>query len=454
MSKLSGGAMDVTKGVIWKQLLYFFFPILLGTFFQQLYNTADAMIVGNYVGKEALAAVGGTTSVLINLLVNLFVGLSSGTTVIVSQYYGGQNHENVSKAVHSSIALAVVAGFFMMIFGIVLAPFALRAMSTPPEIIDYALTYIRIYFIGMIPSFIYNMGSGILRAVGDTKRPLYFLAIACITNILLDLLFVLVFNWGVLGVATATVISQFVSAVLIMLSLTKPGTIYQVFIKEIKFSSPILKKIIKVGIPAGVQSDMYSISNILIQSSINSFGTNAAAAWTAFGKVDGFFWMILGAYGISITTFSGQNFGAGEYKRIKKGVNASLILVTITAAIISVIFCTFAPQLLKLFSSDAEVLALGVQTMWQMVPFYFTFILIEILSGAIRGTGDSLIPMIMTCTGICVLRVVWIFVVLPLKPDFSTLVLSYPVTWTITSILFLIYYLKGTWLKKQIAKRQ
>lgn len=454
MSKLSGGAMDVTKGVIWKQLLYFFFPILLGTFFQQLYNTADAMIVGNYVGKEALAAVGGTTSVLINLLVNLFVGLSSGTTVIVSQYYGGQNHENVSKAVHSSIALAVVAGFFMMIFGIVLAPFALRAMSTPPEIIDYALTYIRIYFLGMIPSFIYNMGSGILRAVGDTKRPLYFLAIACITNILLDLLFVLVFNWGVLGVATATVISQFVSAVLIMLSLTKPGTIYQVFIKEIKFSSPILKKIIKVGIPAGVQSDMYSISNILIQSSINSFGTNAAAAWTAFGKVDGFFWMILGAYGISITTFSGQNFGAGEYKRIKKGVNASLILVTITAAIISVIFCTFAPQLLKLFSSDAEVLALGVQTMWQMVPFYFTFILIEILSGAIRGTGDSLIPMIMTCTGICVLRVVWIFVVLPLKPDFSTLVLSYPVTWTITSILFLIYYLKGTWLKKQIAKRQ
>lgn len=453
MARGLGGAVDTTKGVIWKQILLFFFPILLGTFFQQLYNTADAMIVGNFVGKEALAAVGGTTSVLINFLVNLFVGLSSGTTVIVSQYYGAQNHENVSKAVHSSIALAIVAGLGMMVLGIAFSRFALEAMSTPADILEHALTYMRIYFLGMVPSFIYNMGAGILRAVGDTKRPLYFLAIACLINIALDLLFVVVFSWGVFGVGIATVISQIASAALILLALTKPGTVYQLFLKQIRFHREAMLRIIKVGIPAGIQSDMYSISNILIQSSINSFGTNAAAAWTAYGKIDGFFWMILGAYGISITTFSGQNFGAGEYKRIKKGVNSTLLLSTVTTVIISTLFCIFAPQLLSLFCNDAEVLSLGVTTMRQMSPLYFTFILIEILSGAIRGTGDSLIPMIMTCTGICVLRIIWIFAVLPLRPQFDTIIFSYPITWVITSVLFLIYYLHGGWLKKQIKKQ-
>lgn len=445
--------VDTTQGVIWKQLLIYFFPILLGTFFQQLYNTADAVIVGQFVGKEALAAVGGTTNVIINFLVNLFVGLSSGTTVIVSQYYGAQKTKEVSQAVHTSVALAIVAGAVMMVIGLVVAPYALAAMSTPPEIMEYALIYIRIYFVGMIPSFLYNMGSGILRAVGDTKRPLYFLAVACMTNIVLDLLFVVVFKWGVAGVGIATMISQVVSAVLVILALLKPGTVYQITIKEIRFCKQLLKEIVRVGAPAGIQSDMYSISNILIQSSINSFGTNTIAAWTAFGKIDGFYWMIIGAFGISITTFSGQNFGAQQYDRIRKGVKVCMLLALGVTAIVSSLVCGFASPLLSLFTNDAEVLSKGIAITWSMAPFYFTYILIELLSGVIRGTGDSFIPLMITCGGICVLRLLWIFLVLPVYPQFETVIFSYPMTWVVTSLLFLIYYMRGGWLRRQIVKR-
>ena len=318
MSRGNNAATDITNGVIWKQLLLFFFPILFGTFFQQLYNTVDAVVVGQFVGKEALAAVGGSTSVLINAFIGFFVGLSSGATVVISQFYGGGRHDKVSRAVHTAASICLIMGAFFMITGLIAAPYVLKAMDTPADIIDDSVTYLRIYFGGILFPLIYNMGSGILRAVGDSKHPLYFLIVCCITNLVLDVLFVAVFHWGVAGAAIATLISQAVSAILILSSLGRTDQSYHFNPKQICLDVTILKDIIRIGLPAGFQSVMYSASNIIIQSSINTFGTNIVAAWTAYGKIDATFWMIMGAFATSITTFVGQNFGAQKYHRVRQ----------------------------------------------------------------------------------------------------------------------------------------
>lgn len=442
----------ITEGPIWRHLLSFFFPILLGTFFQQLYNTVDAIIVGNFVGTEALAAVGGPAAVLINFLVNLFVGLSSGATVIVAQYYGARQIQELRRTVHTAIALAIAAGLGVMVLGISLSYPVMVLMGTPAEVMDYSLIYLRIYFVGSIASFLYNVGSSVLRAIGDTKRPLYFLIAACLTNIVLDLIFVVGFGLEVLGVALATVLSQIVSAVLVMLVLCRPDSIFCIARKEIRFHPDILKSILRIGLPTGLQSDMYTISNMLIQSCINSFGTSTMAAWTAFCKLDAFYWMISGAFGISITTFVGQNFGAQRYDRVRKSVRVCLLLSLVTALLVSGLYALGAQPLLRMFSTDTQVIEIGTFILWRMSPFYFTFICVEVMAGAIRGTGDSLKPMLLTCGGVCVLRVVWIFTVLPLDRTLGTLLLSYPMTWSITSLLFIIYYVRGNWMRRQIQK--
>lgn len=442
----------ITEGPIWRHLLSFFFPILLGTFFQQLYNTVDAIIVGNFVGTEALAAVGGPAAVLINFLVNLFVGLSSGATVIVAQYYGARQIQELRRTVHTAIALAIAAGLGVMVLGIALSYPVMVLMGTPAEVMDYSLIYLRIYFVGSIASFLYNVGSSVLRAIGDTKRPLYFLIAACLTNIVLDLVFVVGFGLEVLGVALATVLSQIVSAVLVMLVLCRPDSIFCIARKEIRFHPDILKSILRIGLPTGLQSDMYTISNMLIQSCINSFGTSTMAAWTAFCKLDAFYWMISGAFGISITTFVGQNFGAQRYDRVRKSVRVCLLLSLVTALLVSGLYALGAQPLLRMFSTDTQVIEIGTFILWRMSPFYFTFICVEVMAGAIRGTGDSLKPMLLTCGGACVLRVVWIFTVLPLDRTLGTLLLSYPMTWSITSLLFIIYYVRGNWMRRQIQK--
>ena len=355
--KRIGGGMavnQITEGVIWKQLLYFFFPILFGTFFQQLYNTADAVIVGQFVGTQALAAVGGATGSLINFFVNLFVGLASGTTVVIAQAYGAHDAESVGGTVHTSVALALAAGLGLTAVGVAAAPWALSAMGTPADIMDFALTYLRVYMLGTIPSFLYNVGSGILRAVGDTRRPLYFLIIACLVNIALDVVLVAVLGMGVLGAALATIFSQGVSAVLVLVSLTRAETVYRLDWKQVRFHGRLLGDILRVGVPAGLQSNMYAISNILIQTAINGFGTATVAAWTAHGKVDGFFWMILGAYGISITTFAGQNFGARQYDRMKRCTRVGLSMCLGTIIALSALLFIFRYQLLMFFTGDAE----------------------------------------------------------------------------------------------------
>lgn len=430
----------ITEGIVWKQLLIFFFPLLFGTFFQQLYNTVDAIVVGQYVGKEALSAVGGTTGTLINLFVGFFVGISSGATVTISQYFGANNDRKVSDAVHTSIALAILGGAIIMVIGLIGAPTALRWMGTPDEIMNYSLQYIRIYFVGMIANLIYNMGAGILRAIGNSKKPLYFLIVSCIVNIFLDLLFVVVFKWEVVGVAVATVISQVVSAVLVCLELIKTNECYKLEIKKIQLHKGLLKKIMNIGLPAGLQSLMYTTSNIAVQSSINSFGTNTIAAWTAYAKIDGIFWMILGAFGISVTTFVGQNYGAGKNKRVRSGVKTCLIMSMAASILLSIILYISGAYLFKLFTNDSSVIDIGLDMLYFIAPFYLTFVPIEILSGSLRGFGNTLLPMIMTGIGVCALRVSWILIAVPIRPSITTVIMSYPITWIVTSILFIIYY--------------
>ena len=441
---------QITEGVIWKQLLAFFFPILFGTFFQQLYNTTDAIVVGNFVGKQALAAVGGPASTLINLLVGFFTGLSSGATVVISQFYGAKHKDDVRKAVHTSIALSIAGGAVIMVLGIAFAGVALRAMNTPEDIMGMSLTYMRIYFLGVIPSLIYNMGSGILRAVGDSKRPLYFLIASTLTNIVLDLFFVLILRMGVAGVAIATSLSQVASAAMVMYALMKTDDMYRLYLREIRFSPSILSAIIRIGLPAGLQSTMYSVSNLIIQASINSFGTDTIAAWTAYSKIDGMFWMIMSAYGVSITTFAGQNFGAGKYDRIHKSVRVCIGMSAFTSVLLSAIVLVGGRFFLGLFTDDPGVADIGMSIIHVIAPTYITYICIEILGGTARGCGDSIIPMLLTCFGVCVLRVIWILGIVPIHRDLATVAFSYPLTWAVTSVMFIVYYLRGNWLKRNI----
>ena len=438
----------VITGPIWKQLLTFFFPILLGSFFQQMYNTVDAIIVGQFVGKAALAAVGGSTSVLISFLVNLFTGISSGATVIIAQQFGAQNTDGVKKSVHTSMALTIIAGIAITIIGFALSKPALLLMGTPDDILGHATIYMRIYFLGSLASFVYNIGSGILRAVGDNRRPLYFLIAACMTNIVLDVVLVLGLHMGVAGGALATILSQLVAAILVIWVLVKTDLPIRINFKEITIIKEHLQSVLRVGIPSGLQSNMYTISNIALQACINSFGTNSVAAWTAYGKVDSFFWMIIGAFGISITTFVGQNYGAGQYERVRKAVKTCLIMTFSASAFIGAFFCLFAQPLLSVFTSDPDVLAIGMRILYMTAPTYVTFVCIEILSGTIRGCGNSLPPMLLTCCGVCIFRVAWVFLLNPIWHSLDMVIVSYPVSWTLTSILFVIYYRKFNWMRR------
>ena len=348
---------QITEGVIWKQLLYFFFPILLGTFFQQLYNTADAMVVGRFVGKEALACVGGSSSQIINLIVGFFIGLSSGATVIIAQYYGGRCEKELQDTLHTAMAFSIIGSVVISILGITLSPMILRMMNTPEYLMKDSLLYLRFYFGGILFVFIYNIGSGILRAVGDSKGPLYFLIFCCFCNIFLDLLLVMVFRMGVMGVALGTLISQALSSLLVLRSLMRTRDIYRLELRKIRLHSAPLSMLLKIGLPAGLQSTMYNLANMVIQAALNSFGTDTMAAWTAFGKVDSFYWMISSAFGVAITTFVGQNYGAGKIDRMKKSVRVCFCMDLATALTLSALMYLFLGKfLLSLFTTDAEVL--------------------------------------------------------------------------------------------------
>ena len=430
----------ITEGSIFGQLLLFFFPILFGTFFQQLYNTADAMVVGRFVGKQALAAVGGSTSTLINLLVGFFVGLSSGATVVISQFYGARKADKVHWAVHTSIAFSVIGGIIFMIVGLVGSPWALEAMKTPEDVMGHAVVYIRIYFLGIIVNLVYNMGAGILRAVGDSRRPLYFLIASCFTNIILDVLLVAVLGMGVAGAALATITSQLLSAILVVRALMKTDDMYKLEWKKVRIDQRMLQRIVRIGIPAGMQSVMYNISNVIIQAGVNTLGTDNVTAWATYGKVDGLYWMMINALGISATTFVGQNFGAGRLDRVRKGAGACMVIGVVLTASVGVVLYNGGHLLVELFTTDQQVQAISMDLLHFMVPTFITYIAIEILSGTLRGVGDAWMPLIITGIGVCAVRVLWIMFVLPHYHTIIGAAFCYPLTWSLTTVAFVIYY--------------
>ena len=430
----------ITEGSIFGQLLLFFFPILFGTFFQQLYNTADAMVVGRFVGKQALAAVGGSTSTLINLLVGFFVGLSSGATVVISQFYGARKADMVHWAVHTSIAFSVIGGVIFMIVGLLGSPWALEAMKTPEDVMGHAVVYIRIYFLGIIVNLVYNMGAGILRAIGDSRRPLYFLIASCFTNIILDVLLVAVLGMGVAGAALATITSQLLSAVLVVRALMKTDDMYKLEWKKVRIDQRMLQRIVRIGIPAGMQSVMYNISNVIIQAGVNTLGTDNVTAWATYGKVDGLYWMMINALGISATTFVGQNFGAGRLDRVRKGAGACMVIGVVLTASVGVVLYNGGHLLVELFTTDQQVQAISMDLLHFMVPTFITYIAIEILSGTLRGVGDAWMPLIITGIGVCAVRVLWIMFVLPHYHTIIGAAFCYPLTWSLTTVAFVIYY--------------
>lgn len=428
-------------GVIWKQILFFFFPIMLGSLFQQLYNTVDAIVVGQYVGKNALAAVGGSASNILNLLIGFFTGLSSGATVIISQYYGANDRDGVTRALHTAILFSIVGGGALTVLGLLGTDTMLRLMDTPADTMEESALYLRIMFLGMIPNMVYNVGSAILRAMGDSKRPLYFLVVACLSNVLLDIVSVLLFKMGVDGVALASILAQTISAVMVMLSLALPGRACRFVFNKMRFEGDILARTIKIGLPAGVQSIMYSLSNTLLTATINSFGTDTVAAWVVLGKVDGITWMMLGALGIASMTFVGQNFGASRLDRVQKSLKICLGMGALITIGFGAGLLLFGAPLFSLFSKDAPVIELSMRLLWYFAPFYWLFVPIEIISGTLRGLGDTLIPTVITAVGICVFRVIWVLAAVPAYNSVFTVSISYPVSWLVTSIAFAIYYL-------------
>lgn len=441
MRQRNQSANQITEGVIWRQLLLFFFPIVLGTFFQQFYNTIDTVIVGRFVGKAALASVGGSASQIINLVVGFFTGLASGASVIISQFYGAEDKKSLQESLHTAYAFSLIGSVIITAAGMLLAPAMLRWMHTPKELIPQSTLYLRIYFGGILFVFIYNVGSSILRAIGDSKRPLYYLIICSVINIVLDIVMVLVFHLGIAGVAIATLIAQAVSAILVTYTLMASNDLIQLHLKRIRLHGSVLKSQLRIGLPGGFQTIMYSISNIVIQAALNDYGTDTTAAWAAYGKLDAIFWMISGAFGIAITTFVGQNYGAGKYSRVKKSVRVCMGIDFIASLILVVFLMVARVPLFHIFTTDARVVEIGSDMLAMITPCYIFFVFIEVLSGALRGIGDVIIPMIITMCGVCLLRVLWIVIAVPIKPGIATIIYSYPVTWIVSAILFLVYYI-------------
>ena len=440
---------QITEGVIWKQILLFFFPILLGSFFQQLYNTVDTIIVGRALGTEALAAVGASGPIL-SLVYGFFIGMSSGATVILSQCYGAGDREGVKKALHTGIALALVLGLVIAVVGIIMAPQILALIGTPANCIEGAITYCRIFLAGAVATMIYNMGSGILRAMGDSRRPMIFLIICCVINIVADLLFIYVFQMGVAGAALATILAQCVSAVLILAVLMKQDDEAKLEWKHLRFHKNILLSILRIGVPAGIQFMMFDLSNLIVQSSINSFGDTAVAAWTAFGKTDGLTWQVNGAFGVAVTTFVGQNFGAQKYDRVRRSVWVCMGLSFAMVGGLSLLEFTFRHFILGIFTTDPEVIRIGAEMMACIVLFNAVFTPIEVFGGTMRGTGYSLQPTLIMCICICLIRVLWVVFVASRWHTIRVLCMAYPITWILCAIIFFIVYLKGDWLHSRI----
>ena len=435
----------MTEGSIWKKILFFSIPLILGNLFQQLYNTVDSIIVGNYIGSEALAAVGSSGS-LINLLIGFCIGASAGAGVVIAQFYGAHDREGVRKAVHTTIAIAIAAGAVLTVVGIVATPILLKAMGTPQEVFDQASIYLKVYFGGILFSVVYNMSAGILNAVGNSKRSLVYLMIAATSNIFLDLLFVVVLKMGIVGVAIATDISQLLSCIFIILFLVRSEDVYRVKLKDIRCYDNLLGKILKIGLPTGVQNIVISLSNVIVQSSVNSFGAVAMAGFAAYIKVDGFNILPVLSFSMAATTFVGQNVGAGRLDRVKKGMYVSVAMGIIYTVCTGILLLTFAPQVIGVFTQNGKVVEYGVYIMKFFCPFYWMLGILHILAGTIRGTGKTMQAMVVFLFSLCIFRVLWIWGAMSVSHKIGGVMLGYPLSWLVGLVMILIYVWKGNWM--------
>lgn len=435
-----GYEIDMCNGPLFGKILIFAVPLMLSGMLQLFFNAADIIVVGQFVGHTALAAVGSTGS-LINLLVNVFVGLSVGTNVLVARYYGARDAKHLHETVHTSVLTSVLSGTALIVIGLILAEPLLTLMGTPDDVLDQAALYMRIYFVGMPASMLYNFGAAILRAVGDTKRPLYFLFISGIVNVILNLVLVLVFHLGVAGVAIATVTSQVISAVLVALCLIKTDAPYRLELKKLRIHKSKLLEIIKIGLPAGMQGAVFSISNVLIQSSINSFGSTVMAGSTAASNIENFVYTAMNALYQTALSFTGQNVGGGKYKRIGKIMRICVLDVTAIGILLGGGAYLCGSTLLSIYTSDPQVIQYGLERMMFVCLPYFLCGIMDTLVGSLRGMGYSIMPMIVSLTGACALRIVWIMTIFQMIPTLSTLFLSYPVSWFVTALAHFICYL-------------
>ena len=447
MSEAKAVSVDLTKGPIGKQILQFTVPLLLGNIFQQFYNAADTVIVGKFVGREALAAV-GSSGALINLLVSILMGVAVGAGVVVSRYYGAKQYTEMRATIHTTIAFGLIAGAVMSVLGVAITPVILRWMQTPESVMASSVLYFRIYFAGVLTTVMYNIGSGIYRALGDSKRPLYFLIISTIINIVLDLLFVAVFHMGIGGAAVATVVAQGLSMVLVFYKMMREDTVYRVSWREIRIHRRFLRQIIAIGLPSGIQNGIVSLSNVVVQSNINSFGDIAMAGCGAYNKLDGFALLPAGSFSLALSTFVSQNIGAEQYDRAKKGAAFGLVAAMAISELAGVFIYFAAPQLVGFFNDDPEVIRYGVLMARNIVFAYALVAYTHGMAGILRGAGLSRVPMFVMVGCWCVLRVIWIQVMVPLTQDIRVVFWSYPITWTFSVLILTIYFFKVDWLHK------
>lgn len=439
-------ATRLTEGSIMKKIIAFTLPIFIGNLFQQLYNTADSLIVGNFIDSNALAAVSSSGN-LIFLMVGFFGGISMGAGVVVARYYGAEDEKNLQKAVHTMVAFGIAAGIALTAIGIILAPRLLRLMGTPEDVLPNSILYFRIYFAGSLGFVLYNVFVGILQSAGDSRHPLIYLIISSVLNVILDLLFIAVFHLGVGAAAVATIISQFISAILCLRRLMRVNEGYRIYIKLIKFDGEKLKQIIRNGIPAGVQNSIIAIANVVVQSNINTFGKDAMAGCGSYSKIEGFGFLPITCFSMALATFVSQNLGAGQYERVKKGTKFGVICSITMAELIGVLIYIFAPVLVGLFNREPQVINYGVSYARTTTLFYFLLAFSHCMAGILRGAGKSIVPMFIMMVCWCGIRITYISIATRYLPVIRTIFWAYPLTWALSSVAFLIFYLKMDWSK-------
>lgn len=434
--------VDMTQGSIVRHLFSFALPLLLGNIFQQLYNTVDTWVVGNFASNEAFSAV-GSVGPIINVLIGLFMGLSTGAGTVISQFYGAKQADRVRDTVHTAVVMTLVLGVVFTVIGIAFTPFMLRLMKMPVNVMPEASTYLRIYFAGIMGLLLYNLGSAILRAVGDSKRPFYFLVVSALLNTVLDLLFVIKFKMGVAGVALATIIAQAISAILVVLSLIRSNECIRLEFGKLRMHWDVLRKIFRVGIPAALQLAVTSFSNVFVQSYINYFGDNFMSGWTAFAKINQLILLPMQSLSLSITTFVGQNLGAGQPKRAKKSVGIALAMALTSAGVLMLPVMLFAPQVVAFFNPKQEVIDFGTLLLRMISPFYLVYCIHDVLGGALRGAGNGKIPMLSTLICFVGFRQLYLFVMANfICNEVIPIAMSFPAGWILSSTFILIYFLR------------